>query len=49
MRAALLADAHSVRAHLDLCKMSFLLTKANLANLGVHQHTDDGGLLPQLL
>ena len=49
MRAALLADAHSVRAHLDLCKMSLLLTKASLANLGVHQHTDDGGLLPQLL
>ena len=29
--------------------MSLLLTKANLANLGVHQYTDDGGLLPELL
>ncbi len=29
--------------------MSLLLTKADLANLGVHQHTDDSGLLPQLL
>ena len=47
--SALLASAQSVRAHLDLCKMSLLLTKANLANLGVHQYTDDGGLLPELL
>ena len=47
--SALLASAQSVRAHLDLCKMSLLLTKANLANLGVHQHTDDSSLFPQLL
>ena len=48
-RSALLANAQVVHAHLDLCKMSLLLTKANLANLGVHQHTDDSGLFPQLL
>lgn len=36
-------------AHLDLCKVSLLLTKANLANLGVHQNADDSGLLPELL
>ncbi len=43
------AVALSVGAHLDLCKVSLLLAKANLANLGVDQHTDDSGLLPQLL
>ena len=48
-RSALLANAQTVCAHLDLCKVSLLLTKANLANLGVHQHTDDSGLFPQLL
>lgn len=37
------------KCHLNLCKVGFLLAKADLANLGVCQDTDDCGLLPQLV
>ena len=50
MHAALrLTACWHVGRYLDLCKVSLLLSKANLANLGVYQQTDDCGLLAQLL
>ena len=41
--------ACNTQQYLDLSKVGLFLAKANLANLGVCQHTDDCGLLPQLV